>query len=93
MFRMDMGTAGDALPTATVSSASAFDCVTAVSPAPAVATQPSGSRAGSCSVSGQLRLDAKGGHSQAGTTSSILPPPFLNCPVHGNAPSRWLQGK
>ncbi len=61
-FHMSM--AGDALPTATVSSASASTSVDATTSAPAVATRHSGSRGGSTSeddsassVSGRMGVD------------------------------------
>ncbi len=78
-----MGTAGDALPAATVSSASASAPVTAATSVPAVAARPSGSRGDRGSACGRMGVDAIWDIEL--DVNSPSPEP---APVPGDAPSR-----
>ena len=78
-----MGTAGDALPAATVSSASASAPVTAATSVPAVAARPSGSRGDRGSACGRMGVDVIWDIEL--DVNSPSPEP---APVRGDAPSR-----
>ncbi len=80
-----MGTAGDALPAATVSSASASALVTAATSVPAVAARPSGSRGDRGSACERMGVDAI--WDIEFDVNSPSPEPT---PVRGDAPSRRI---
>ncbi len=81
-----MGTAGDALPAATVSSASASAPVTAATSVPAVAAQPSSSGGDHGNACGRMGVDAIWDIEL--DVNSPSPEPT---PVRGDAPSRRVR--